>query len=97
MIREKSEASRRNLRFHAGVLENAGLGEAAYFLKKARTFISYAQYALEHMDPGGHIDAGNAKIGEVVEKIAEALAELESGERALVLEKEQADFLPPEE
>ena len=90
-------ASRRIARFCAGAMEHAGLGEAAYFLRKAKSFISHAQVSLEGTDPLGHIKNGNAKIDSIIEQIGEALRELEASERALVLNKEEEDEKSAEE
>ena len=36
--------------FQRGVLENAGLGEIAYFLKKAKQNIDFARFSLQNTD-----------------------------------------------
>lgn len=44
------ENSRKVAVIHTGALEAAGLGEVAYFLRKARQQIDHARFALENID-----------------------------------------------
>ena len=40
----------KTVKIYKGVLENAGLGEVAFYLKKAKTYLSYSLYALDNTD-----------------------------------------------
>ena len=91
------KASSRNSRFYRGALEHAGLGEAAYFLRKAKSFIAHAQTSLENLDPLGRVSESNAKIDAIVKQIGDAMLEIEANERAPVLEQEEADEKSAEE
>ena len=96
-MEKKSQKSSRFSRFYAGALESAGLGEAAFFLRKAKQNLSYALYAIENMDPEGNITFGSDRISKIVEDIGVALAELELGEQILIQESERMDFAAQEE
>lgn len=83
--------SRRNVGLYAGALEHAGLGESAYFLRKAKAYLAHAQTSLEGVDPLGHIKRSNKRIDVIIEQIGEALLEIEASERALVLHAEEQE------
>ena len=45
--------SRKNASFIRGVLENSSLGEVAYYVRKAKTSIDYAEYTLQNAELKG--------------------------------------------
>lgn len=77
---------------YKGVLENAGLGEVAHFLKKAKTNLSYALYALDNTDfeeVGNKSKSINKKIELLKNTILEIDDEIDNlaGELANEVEK----------
>lgn len=72
-------------------MNHAGLGEAAYFLRKARLQITYAQIALDGADPLGIVKNSSQQIDEIIQKIGDAMTAVEMGERELVRMASQSD------
>ena len=81
-------AGRKNPKFYRGVLENAGLGEVAFFLKKAKQNLLYAVVALENTDFSSfdELSAIQAKIVKLRDFIAELSDDMEQTEQRLVAE-----------
>ncbi len=75
--------SRKNPRFLSGTLEHAGLGEAVYFLRKAKMFIAHAQTSLDGLDPLGSLERSNKNVDEIIRQIGEALKEIDASEREI--------------
>jgi len=90
----KTETGRKNLKFYRGVLENAGLGEVSFFLKKAKQNILYAVMALEHTDLSSFDDmnALQAKVVKLRDFIAELSDDIERTEQSLVAAVVQKEF-----
>lgn len=65
-------------------MEGAGLGEAAFFLNKAKQQISYAQIALENIDQSHALDATVVRLNALIQGIGEAMFEIETSESELV-------------
>lgn len=80
------ETGRKNSKFHRGVLENAGLGEVAFFLKKAKQNILYAATALEHTDFSSfdEFSALQANVVRLRDLVAEVSDGMEKAELQLV-------------
>lgn len=92
---------RKNLKFYRGVLENAGLGEVAFFLKKAKQEVLYAALALEHTDFSSldEVTAIQAKLVRLRDLVAEVSNDIDTTEQKLaseILERELSDDLPDE-
>ena len=88
--------SRKNLNFNRGVLENAGLGEAAFFLKKAKQNILYAAMALEHTDFSSFdeltaLQANIVKLRDLIVVVSEGMDQAERNLVAEVASKEFSD------
>lgn len=88
--------SRKNLNFNRGVLENAGLGEAAFFLKKAKQNILYAAMALEHTDFSSFdeltaLQANIVKLRDLIVVVSEGMDQAERNLVAEVANKEFSD------
>lgn len=93
---------RKNLKFYRGVLESAGLGEVAFFLKKAKQDVLYAALALENTDFSAfaEFNAIQAKLVKLRDLVAEVGGDINSTERTLasqVIEREMSDDLPDDE
>ena len=88
--------SRKNLNFNRGVLENAGLGEAAFFLKKAKQNILYAAMVLEHTDFSSFdeltaLQANIVKLRDLIVVVSEGMDQAERNLVAEVASKEFSD------
>ena len=79
---------RKNLKFYRGVLENAGLGEVAFFLKKAKQEVLYAALALEHTDFSSYneVIALQAKLVKLRNLVAEVSGDIDSTEQSIASE-----------
>jgi hypothetical protein len=79
---------RKNLKFNRGALENAGLGEVAFFLKKAKQEVLYAAMALEHTDFSSfdEVTALQAKLVKLRDLVAEVSGDIEQAGIALAHE-----------
>ena len=60
----------------SGVLENAGLGEVAYFLKKSKHNLDMAEYALGNTN-FDEITAKSAKLKQKMEKLHNVILEID--------------------
>jgi hypothetical protein len=92
---------RKNLKMNRGVLENAGLGEVAFFLKKAKQEVLYASMALEHTDFSsfGELTALQAKLVKLRDLVAEVSGDIDmTGHRLAseIIEREFSSDLPDE-
>jgi len=77
--------SSKSLRFHKGILENAGFGEISYFIKKAKQNVVHASHVLrdtEFEESKEHIRNGAALIADLTEKVSMLQAALENVEWA---------------
>jgi hypothetical protein len=85
---------RKNLKIHRGVLENAGLGEVAYFLKKAKQEVLYAAMALEHTDFSSfdEVTALQAKLVKLRDLVAEVSGDIDRTEQAIASEALQGRY-----
>ena len=85
---------RKNLKIGRGVLENAGLGEVSFFLKKAKQNVLYAAMALEHTDFSSfdELPAIQAKLVKLRDLIAEVSDGIERTEQNLVAEIAEREF-----
>lgn len=91
------ESSRRIAVIHKGALEAAGLGEVAYFLRKARQQLDHAKFALENIDfsrsaemlqnAGSRVDA----IEKLMLDMRDDLSKAEQAALVSVEEKEEKD------
>lgn len=63
---------------YKGVLENAGLGETAFYLKKAKTYLSYAEYALDNTDFESVVSKSKS-LHQKIEGIKQLILELDDG------------------
>lgn len=84
---------RKNLKIGRGVLEHAGLGEVAFFLKKARQNILYAEMALEHTDFSSFdeltaLQANLVKLKGLIVEVSEGMDQAERNLVTAVAEKE---------
>lgn len=79
---------RKNLKFSRGVLENAGLGEVAFFLKKAKQEVLYAAMALEHTDFSSfdEVTALQAKLVRLRDLVAEVSGDIDGAAQSLATE-----------
>lgn len=79
---------RKNLKFYRGVLENAGLGEVAFFLKKAKQEVLYAALALEHTDFTSYneVIALQAKLVKLRNLVAEVSGDIDRTEQSIASE-----------
>lgn len=86
--------SRKNLKIYRGVLENAGLGEVAFFLKKAKQEVLYAAMALEHTDFSSfdEVSALQAKLVKLRNLVAEVSGDIEMTEHNLASEIIRREF-----
>ena len=86
--------SREKTRFYRGVLENAGLGEVAFFLKKAKQNILYAEMALQHTDFSStrHIAAMQDRIGQMRDLMAALSGDMEKTEAELISAVAKKEF-----
>lgn len=88
-----NRTGRKNPNFYRGVLENAGLGEVAFFLKKAKQNILYAEMALEHTDFSSFdeltaIQANVVRIRELIAAVSDGMEKAEGGLIAEVAKRE---------
>ena len=93
-----TKTGREKPRFYRGVLENAGLGEAAFFLKKAKQDVLYAATAIEHTDFSAIEVAGlQGKIDGLRNLIAEVSGDIENAESGLAAAVAQREFSDDDE
>ena len=78
---------RKNLKFFRGVLESAGLGEVAFFLKKAQQNISFAKVSLDNTDFSSFskLPAIQEKIARIRNLIGEVDQDISSTEQSLLV------------
>jgi hypothetical protein len=89
-----ANTGRKNPKIYRGVLENAGLGEVAFFLKKAKQEILYAVMALEHTDFSSfdEFNAIQAKIVKLRGLITEISDDMSRAEKRLMDEVVEREF-----
>jgi predicted translin family RNA/ssDNA-binding protein len=63
-------------KIYKGVLESAGLGEVAFYLKKVKQNLGYASYALDNTD-FEEISAKSKKIDKKIEALKNTILELD--------------------
>lgn len=88
------ELGRKYLSFHRGVLESAGLGETAHFLKKARQNLEYAKFSLDNTEFADELtafDSVSSKISELNRLIVETRVELDRAEHVLAISATDRD------
>jgi hypothetical protein len=96
----RSAKSRKNLRFYSGVLENAGLTEVAYCLKKAKQNIAYADFAFQNTDfeeSKSHIADCSRKLIELSGLIRSVQESIDQAEQSAVQSVIKRDFLDEED
>lgn len=88
------KSSREKTIFHKGVLESAGLGEVAFFLKKAKQNILYAEMTLEHTDFSStrELVGLHEKANRLRDLIAEMSSDIEAAGNSFVEEIERREF-----
>ena len=72
-----------------GVLENAGLGEFAFYLKKAKTNLGYAVYALDNTD-FSEVTTKSKKIEQKIQLLRQTIVEIDEEIEGLGLEIAEA-------
>lgn len=87
------QKSRKILKFNRGVLENAGLGEVSFYLKKAKQDILYATIALEHTDLSSFseftaIQANIVILRNLIVTVSEGMDQAECSIIAAVVQKD---------
>jgi hypothetical protein len=88
------ERSRRISRFRRGDLVSSGLGEAAYYLKKAKQNLSFAIFGLENadFDEAAEVLKGeDLSVESLTKKIAEMIAAVNRAEGKLIVLAEDRD------
>lgn len=74
---------------YSGVLENAGLGELSFYLRKSKQYLSYAMYSLDNTD-FSDAAAKSKKVNKKVEELKQIILELDTEIEGLGLELEKA-------
>lgn len=77
-----------------GALESAGLGEIAYFLKKARQQLEHARFTLENIDftrSAEMVASSQSRIDAINNLMIEMRVDLEKAEQAALLQVEEAE------
>lgn len=88
------ESSRKFTDIQRGALEAAGLGEVAYFLKKARHQLDFAKFALRNIDFSRSeelIDSAQSRVDDIERIISEMNSDLQNAEQSALLAAEERE------
>ncbi len=86
--------SNKTAKLYKGVLENAGLGEVSFYLKKVEQNLGYAMYALDNTN-FKDVSAQSRKVADKLKALKNTILELdqeiEDLTTALIFEVEKSD------